>query len=314
MEHREIPIGSIKPDPNQPRKSFDAEKIDGIAQSIKSEGIINAIEVDKDGVIITGECRWRAAKKAGLKTVPVKVISKISKEERFRRQLIENLHVSTLTTIESAKAIAKILNWRPGMTIPFNETNKLSAIIGMSSTNIRLQLEILNLDPEIQGAIRRKKLAVSVVPALKLVPEKFRKKLLKKIENEKISRDSAIAISKSIHFNQDLGGKILSIDFEGKSTQEIYKILDDMAPTPSVVLQRDSDIGSEFNYLARKMNDWFFKYNFGDINPIQRAIIKLNFNILSINAGKWIRRQKLIARELKELPPGDKTIVEGKVK
>jgi ParB family chromosome partitioning protein len=90
-------INEIRPDPNQPRKNFPEKRIREMAKSILTEGIINPIEIDKDGVIITGEMRWRSAKEAGLTTVPVKVID--PGENRFRRQVIENVHHNTMTTM-----------------------------------------------------------------------------------------------------------------------------------------------------------------------------------------------------------------------
>ena len=75
-----IPIDKIRPDKNQPRKSFDEDALKGMAVSIKNEGVINAIEIDEKFIIITGEQRWRAAKIAGLKEVPVKIIENITEE------------------------------------------------------------------------------------------------------------------------------------------------------------------------------------------------------------------------------------------
>ncbi len=85
-------LSKIKPDKNQPRQTIDEEHIKEISQSIVTEGVINAIEIDENNVIITGEQRWRAAKLAGLKEVPCKIL-KITPELRFRRQVIENLHI-----------------------------------------------------------------------------------------------------------------------------------------------------------------------------------------------------------------------------
>ncbi len=87
---------SLRPDPDQPRKAFFTEQTKQLAESVRQEGIINPIEVDSEGVIVTGEYRWRAAKMLGLQTVPVKLWEQPKgekgKSRRFIRQLHENLH------------------------------------------------------------------------------------------------------------------------------------------------------------------------------------------------------------------------------
>lgn len=101
----EVPVDSLKPDPNQPRKTFPPDVIENLAMTIKTQGTINPIEVDANNVIITGEVRWRAAKKAGLKTIPVKRISNITGDEKLERQIVENLHHSSLEPKEREEAI-----------------------------------------------------------------------------------------------------------------------------------------------------------------------------------------------------------------
>lgn len=116
MRIEEVPISSVHPDPNQPRKEFDDEYISGLARSIKTEGLINPIEVDENLVIITGECRYRACLLNEMETIQVKINdSEMSALERFRRQLIENLHQSgsrkgtPMNIVDTAMAMRKLL-------------------------------------------------------------------------------------------------------------------------------------------------------------------------------------------------------------
>jgi len=111
MNHKIVSIDKLRPDPNQPRKFFDAETIVALAVSIRNEGIINSIEVDKNYVIITGEQRWKAAKIAGLKEVPVKIIEGIDSRGRFIRQVQENIHQNTMAVWDTAEALYKIMTW-----------------------------------------------------------------------------------------------------------------------------------------------------------------------------------------------------------
>jgi len=95
----------LKPDPDQPRKKFDEEAIEKMATTLKTQNIINPIEVDESNVIITGEIRWRASKKAGLDRVPIIRLAGLDKDERRERQVIENLHQNALKDVELENAV-----------------------------------------------------------------------------------------------------------------------------------------------------------------------------------------------------------------
>ena len=89
----EADINKLEPNKNQPRTSFDEEKIAELAESIKEIGIVQPIVVKKNGdffMIIAGERRWRAARKAGLKTIPV-IIREYDEAEALEASLIENI-------------------------------------------------------------------------------------------------------------------------------------------------------------------------------------------------------------------------------
>lgn len=152
MEIIEIEINKIKPDQNQPRTSIDEEYLGGMAHSIGQQGVINAIEVDKDLMIVTGEVRWRSAMKAELKTIPAKIID-ISDEHRFVRQVIANIHSNTMSDWDTATALKKLLNTWPGYKSgEVTETGVdadeaivwLSETIGKSSAYIREKVSFIN--------------------------------------------------------------------------------------------------------------------------------------------------------------------------
>src|SRR5947209_250810 len=92
----------IKPDPNQPRKTFDEEKIRLLAETYKIEGMITPIEVDEKLKIIIGERRWKAAILARLKKIPVVVNPS---KNRLQRQLIEEFQKENISPLERAKAL-----------------------------------------------------------------------------------------------------------------------------------------------------------------------------------------------------------------
>lgn len=110
--YREIPTTHIRPNPNQPRKSFEDEALSSLAASIAAMGIIQPILVNEieDGQyqIIAGERRWRAARRVGLDTIPAIVQSSDAKTN-LEQALVENLHREDLNPIEEAMAYQSLL-------------------------------------------------------------------------------------------------------------------------------------------------------------------------------------------------------------
>lgn len=145
-----ISINKIKSDKNQPRKSFDAEKIAELTESIKTHGVIQPLilrKVDEDQyIIVAGERRWRAAKIAGLKELPA-IIMDLSENEVLEISLIENIQRQDLNPIEEALAYKKLIN-------DFNMTHEeLSKRIGKSRTTITNTMRLINLDDNVQQYI-----------------------------------------------------------------------------------------------------------------------------------------------------------------
>ena len=140
-----IKITKIEPDKEQPRKRFDEEKLDELANSIKQYGVIQPIIVTlKDDYyqIIAGERRWRAAKKAGLTEIPCLVRTKTEQENR-EIALIENIQRENLNPIEKAKGLRRLLD-DYGLT-----QQELADKLGMSRSGLTNNVRILNLDPRV---------------------------------------------------------------------------------------------------------------------------------------------------------------------
>lgn len=145
-----IPLNEIKNDDNQPRKSFDNDKIAELTESIKTHGIIQPLILRKsdDGfyIIVAGERRWRAAKMAGLKEVPA-IVMELSEKDILEISLIENIQRQDLNPIEEALAYKKLLS-------EFKLTQEdLSKRIGKSRTAITNTMRLMNLDSRVQQYI-----------------------------------------------------------------------------------------------------------------------------------------------------------------
>lgn len=181
----EIDIDSISPNPDQPRRSFPEESLDELATSIREIGIIQplSLRLSPDGgyQIIAGERRWRAAKRAGLSSVPAYVRT-VSDSEVTEMALIENIQREDLNAIEVALAFRKLLD-----TYDLTQ-ERLSERVGKSRTVITNHLRLLKLPAEIQLALRDHKLDMGHARALLSVDDaKLQLKIFKQILKEGLS-------------------------------------------------------------------------------------------------------------------------------
>jgi ParB family chromosome partitioning protein len=156
-QQNEVPISSISPNPRQPRTVFDEDALNELIASIKEIGILQPPVVRKVSKgryeLIMGERRFRAAKAAGLKSIPV-IIRQTPDNELLREALIENIHRSQLNPLEEAAAYAGLLS-------DFGCTHdELAVKLGRSRPLISNMLRLLNLPPTVQ-----RKVAAGVISA-----------------------------------------------------------------------------------------------------------------------------------------------------
>lgn len=180
----DVKIDDIKPNKNQPRSYFNEEKLSELAQSIKNQGILQPLLVVKkesDYFLVAGERRLRAAKKAGLKTVPVIIIS-LSEEEIFEAALVENLQRENLNPIETALSFKTLLRIK-------NLTHlELSEQIGVSRSVITNALRLLTLPQNIQEALEKNDITYSHArELLSITNEKEQQEYFKKIIENNMS-------------------------------------------------------------------------------------------------------------------------------
>ncbi len=151
----EVDINKIEPNKNQPRTGFDEEKIAELAESIKEVGIVQPIVVKKNGdffMIIAGERRWRAARKAGLKTIPV-IIRDYDELKTLEASLIENIQRENLNPLEEAFTYKKFYD-----EFNFNQET-IAKKVGKSRTAITNSMRLLNLDKRVQNFLKENKLS-----------------------------------------------------------------------------------------------------------------------------------------------------------
>ena len=146
-----IKVSEIKPNPNQPRRYFDSKALDELSNSINEKGVITPVtirQLDKGYEIIAGERRWRAAKKAKLKSIPAYVLHIDSEAEMMEVALIENIQRENLNAIEEAEGYA-VLNSKYDLS-----HENIAKTIGKKRTTISNALRLLKLPLEIRRSIR----------------------------------------------------------------------------------------------------------------------------------------------------------------
>lgn len=149
---RELPIELIKPNPNQPRRTFNTDELQSLAETIKAHGIVQPIVIREDLTnpgnysIIAGERRWRAAQLAGLHVVPI-VIRNFDDLETLQVAIVENLQRQDLNAIEEAMAFGQLMD-----RFGYNQQSIADAI-GKSRVYVANTIRLLGLPKEVQDMV-----------------------------------------------------------------------------------------------------------------------------------------------------------------
>ena len=173
------PIEEIRPNKEQPRKTFINEKLEELAASIREKGIIQPLVVLRKAghyELIAGERRWRAAQKAGLREVPV-VIQDVSEETALEMALIENIQREDLNAIEEADAYHALLE-RFSLS-----QEELAKRVGKERSTIANALRLLRLPAEIKRDVAEDRISMGHARALLT---------LESVEEQKAARDEIV--------------------------------------------------------------------------------------------------------------------------
>jgi ParB family chromosome partitioning protein len=189
-----VGVEKIKPNPTQPRKEFDPERLKELTNSIKEKGILQPIVVRKSALgfeIIAGERRWRAAQAAGLHEVPI-IVRKAGDQESLELALIENIQRHDLNAIDESEAY-EILVRRFGLT-----QEQISLKVGKERSTITNSLRLLGLGTEVKQLLRNGTLSAGHAKALLSIDDpKKQLELAKKIINMHLSVRAAEGLVKN---------------------------------------------------------------------------------------------------------------------
>jgi ParB family transcriptional regulator, chromosome partitioning protein len=206
---QEVPVGSIRANALQPRSHFDEEAMSSLAASIREVGVLQPILVRELGEgeyeLIAGERRWRAARRAGLQTIPV-IIQTISDSSSLEHALVENLHRADLNPLEEAAAFHQLID-------DFGYTHEQVATrVGRSRTAVTNTLRLLQLPAGVQRYIADGQLTAGHARALLTTPDRaFQEELAKRIQVDGLSV-RAVEVEIRAHDEPAMGSGIGSLD------------------------------------------------------------------------------------------------------
>ena len=182
IPYREIPLSAIEADPHQPRQTFDEEKLQELADSIKLYGVLSPILVRAGQLpgrytVISGERRFRAAHLAGLSSIPAMVNHGEDVQGRtLAIQLVENLQRDDLTPIERAHAIGAL---RDGNSLSIRD---IAEKLSISKSAVQRSLDILQLPDDLLNALRQGASESKVLLLAKIEDEQLRATYLKDLD------------------------------------------------------------------------------------------------------------------------------------
>lgn len=193
-EFRRMPVEFLQPGKYQPRKDMDTEPLQELADSIRSQGVIQPIVVrpisNEKYEIIAGERRWRASQLAGLPEVPV-IVRELSDESAIAMALIENIQRENLNSIEEAEAVQRLIN-------EFQMTHdEVSKVVGKSRSTISNLLRLLSLHPSVKTMVERGDLEMGHARAMLSLDEKQQTQAAKVVVEKGMSvRDTETYVRK----------------------------------------------------------------------------------------------------------------------
>jgi len=181
----QLPVDKLVPNPGQPRKHFDETELQELADSIKNFGIIQPIITANAGdgtyIIIAGERRTRAARLAGLETVPA-IIRDYTDQKRLEVSLIENIQRTDLNPIEEAAAYKNLMDFSG------SSQDELATRMGKNRSTVANALRLLKLPVEVQKSIEEGKVSSGHARALlSVIDAKSREKLYREMLEKEIS-------------------------------------------------------------------------------------------------------------------------------
>ena len=261
---RMIRLSEVEPNPDQPRKTFDTEPLEALAESISQHGVIQPVVVrPKDGMymIVTGERRWRAARMAGLSEIPV-IIIEADDKKAAELALVENIQRKDLNPVEEARGYAALID-------EFSYTQEeIAKKIGRSRSAVTNSLRLLDLPPKALDYLASGELS-----------EGHAKVLLSLKDSEKIENAAETVVSKGLSVRDT--EKLVKFLSSVKEEEEI-KVVHDVDHTKALERKVQSIIGHTVKIVQNGKKS-SINIGFSDNDDLE--------NILSLLCGDKIKNE-----------------------
>jgi ParB family chromosome partitioning protein len=181
----QVPVGSIRPNSRQPRRRLDGEGIDELAESIRAQGLVQPVVIrpapDGGYELIAGERRWRAARVAGLATVPA-LVRESDDRDSLLVALVENVAREDLSPVDEARAYAVLMD-EFGLTL-----GEVAEQVGRSKPTVSNRVRLLELPDDVLGLVERGQLSEGHARAVLAVPDnEERRRLARRIVRQGLS-------------------------------------------------------------------------------------------------------------------------------
>ena len=219
-----IEINKIKPDPNQPRKTFDKERLQELAENYKKHEIIDPIEIDNNNMIILGERRWRASKLAGLKEVPVRRFNPKNDTERLERQIDEEMMKEPIPYHEKVEAFKKLAKMKG------TDIKGLTKQASKFNPTVLYEADLYDKAPkEVKELAKNDKIGVRVIHHLGRSKLSKRKQIqiAKKAAKEGIGSNKVKEIIKNEEAKEEIKELFVNIKNEKKTPKDYVKIVEE---------------------------------------------------------------------------------------
>ena len=167
----ELELDTIQPNPHQPRKTFSPAGLEELRRSIINHGVLQPVVVRRQGAgfeLVSGERRWRAARMAGLRTIPAVVRPEVSEDEMLELAIVENVQREDLDPIERAKGYHLLME-RLGLT-----QEKVAERVGLKRSTVANHIRLLELPEDIQQGVAQGSLSMGHARALLSIQDRNR--------------------------------------------------------------------------------------------------------------------------------------------
>lgn len=232
---RRVPIESLKPNPDQPRKTFRQEDLEELTASIRDKGVLQPILVrthpGEDGVwqIIAGERRWRASQAARLTEVPI-VVHEMDDVEVFEVAIVENVQRADLNPLEEAEAY-RVLMERFGRT-----QDAVAGVVGKSRSHVANTMRLLQLPERVLFYVREGKLSAGHARALINTPDPGQLADIAFVDGLSVRETEALA-RRAVEGPKPAKARSASSSSAGEGTADVVALQQDLADALGLKVQ-----------------------------------------------------------------------------